>query len=254
MTRNASISSTRRCATASRRRASISRWRTRSSSRACSTSSASTMSRAAIPAPIRPTRPSSREKRTRRAAFTAFGMVKRAGRSVDNDPGPAGSPARRGRRHLLRRQGLGFPCPAGARLHQRGEPRVDRASRSRRRSPPAARRCSTASTSSTATRPTPTTRSPASRRRWTPARAGSCSATPMAARCPTRWRRSSARSRRASRGERLGIHAHNDTGQAVANSLAAVRAGARQIQGTLNGIGERCGNADLVTHHPDAAC
>jgi 2-isopropylmalate synthase len=48
-------------------------------------------------------------------------------------------------------------------------------------------------------------------------------------------------------GERLGIHAHNDTEQAVANSLAAVRAGARQIQGTLNGLGERCGNANLVS-------
>ncbi|QPC44403.1 citramalate synthase [Kaustia mangrovi] len=51
-------------------------------------------------------------------------------------------------------------------------------------------------------------------------------------------------------GERLGIHAHDDTGNAVANSLAAVRAGARQIQGTLNGIGERCGNANLVTLIP----
>ena len=50
--------------------------------------------------------------------------------------------------------------------------------------------------------------------------------------------------------ERIGIHAHNDTGQAVANSLAAVRAGARHIQGTLNGIGERCGNADLVSLIP----
>lgn len=48
-------------------------------------------------------------------------------------------------------------------------------------------------------------------------------------------------------GDRLGIHAHDDTGQAVANSLAAVDAGVRQIQGTLNGIGERCGNANLVT-------
>ncbi len=48
-------------------------------------------------------------------------------------------------------------------------------------------------------------------------------------------------------GEKLGIHAHDDTGQAVANSLAAVLAGARQIQGTLNGLGERCGNANLVT-------
>ncbi|QBK30259.1 citramalate synthase [Roseitalea porphyridii] len=48
-------------------------------------------------------------------------------------------------------------------------------------------------------------------------------------------------------GDRLGIHAHDDTGQAVANSLAAIEAGVRQVQGTLNGIGERCGNANLVT-------
>lgn len=51
-------------------------------------------------------------------------------------------------------------------------------------------------------------------------------------------------------GDRLGIHAHNDTGQAAANSLAAVEAGVRQIQGTLNGIGERCGNANLITLIP----
>ncbi|MDB5560660.1 MAG: transferase [Hyphomicrobiales bacterium] len=51
-------------------------------------------------------------------------------------------------------------------------------------------------------------------------------------------------------GEKLGIHAHDDTGQAVANSLAALRAGVRQIQGTLNGIGERCGNANLCTIIP----
>jgi 2-isopropylmalate synthase len=48
-------------------------------------------------------------------------------------------------------------------------------------------------------------------------------------------------------GDHLGIHAHNDTEQAVAISLAAVRAGVRQIQGTLNGLGERCGNANLVS-------
>ncbi|MBM3576739.1 MAG: citramalate synthase [Alphaproteobacteria bacterium] len=51
-------------------------------------------------------------------------------------------------------------------------------------------------------------------------------------------------------GARVGIHCHDDTGQAVANSLAAVRAGARQIQGTLNGLGERCGNANLTTIIP----
>jgi 2-isopropylmalate synthase len=48
-------------------------------------------------------------------------------------------------------------------------------------------------------------------------------------------------------GDHLGIHTHNDTEQAVANSLAAVDAGVRHIQGTLNGIGERCGNANLIT-------
>ncbi len=54
-------------------------------------------------------------------------------------------------------------------------------------------------------------------------------------------------------GDHLGIHAHDDTGQAVANTLAAVDAGVRQIQGTLNGIGERCGNANLVTLIPTLA-
>lgn len=51
-------------------------------------------------------------------------------------------------------------------------------------------------------------------------------------------------------GERLGIHCHDDTGTAVAGSLAAVEAGVRQVQGTLNGLGERCGNANLTTLIP----
>jgi 2-isopropylmalate synthase len=51
-------------------------------------------------------------------------------------------------------------------------------------------------------------------------------------------------------GSHLGIHCHDDTGNAVANSLTAVRAGVRQIQGTLNGLGERCGNANLVSILP----
>ena len=87
----------------------------------------------------------------------------------------------------------------------------------------------------------------------TPARGGRSCATPTAARCRTRssgpWRRSA----RLIPGEKLGIHAHNDTGNAVANSLAAILAGARQVQGTLNGLGERCGNANLVTLIPTLA-
>jgi len=50
--------------------------------------------------------------------------------------------------------------------------------------------------------------------------------------------------------DQLGIHVHNDTDNGVANSLAAVRAGARQVQGTLNGLGERCGNANLTSIIP----
>lgn len=49
----------------------------------------------------------------------------------------------------------------------------------------------------------------------------------------------------------VGIHAHDDTGCGVANSLAAVRAGARQVQGTINGVGERCGNANLSVIIPN---
>ena len=52
-------------------------------------------------------------------------------------------------------------------------------------------------------------------------------------------------------GAALGIHAHNDTEQAVAVSLAAIRAGVRQVQGTLNGLGERCGNANLCALLPN---
>ena len=51
-------------------------------------------------------------------------------------------------------------------------------------------------------------------------------------------------------GDHLGIHTHDDTGNAVAGSLAAIDAGARQVQGTLNGLGERCGNANLTTLIP----
>lgn len=51
-------------------------------------------------------------------------------------------------------------------------------------------------------------------------------------------------------GDHLGIHTHNDTENAVANTLAAIDAGARHIQGTLNGLGERCGNANLTSLLP----
>lgn len=52
-------------------------------------------------------------------------------------------------------------------------------------------------------------------------------------------------------GAAVGIHCHNDTDCAVANSLAAIRAGARHVQGTINGMGERAGNANLCTIVPN---
>ena len=72
----------------------------------------------------------------------------------------------------------------------------------------------------------------------------------MAARCPHEVERIVGEVVESIPGSRLGIHAHNDTENAVANSLAALRAGARQVQGTLNGLGERCGNANLVSLIP----
>ena len=56
-----------------------------------------------------------------------------------------------------------------------------------------------------------------------------------------------AREALAGAGARLGIHCHNDCDLAVANTLAAVEAGVDQVQGTINGLGERCGNADLIS-------
>ena len=122
-------------------------------------------------------------KPTRRARFCAFGMTKRPGRSAANDPGVAASPRRRRRRDRLRRQGVGLSRPRRVRLHAGGEPRVHRGQRARRgrRGPRGdgrlrafLRRLQGQS------RPM---RWQCARRRSRRARAGSCSATPMAARC-----------------------------------------------------------------------
>jgi 2-isopropylmalate synthase len=78
-------------------------------------------------------------------------------------------------------------------------------------------------------------------------RSSSC-ATPTAARCPNKSPSVRGRGRTPSGNSGVGgIHCHNDCELAVANSLAAVDAGATQVQGTINGFGERCGNADLIS-------
>ncbi len=185
-----------------------------------------------------------------RAKFTAFGMIRRGWTLRRQRSGRRRPARRRRRRDLLRRQDLGLSCPCRARLYARRKSR-----RRLRQSVEVAR----------------------ARGRETmldcehffdgykanPAYALDCAKTAYGS--GARWivlcdtnggtlphevARIVTEVAKHIPGDHLGIHAHNDTENAVANSLAAVRAGARQIQGTLNGLGERCGNANLVSIIP----
>ena len=92
----------------------------------------------------------------------------------------------------------------------------------------------------------------AEERRAKPGPTSSCSATPTAARCRTALRAPPSRhAKKALPDARFGIHAHNDSEVAVANTVAAVEEGVRHVQGTINGFGERCGNANLVSIIPN---
>ncbi len=168
-------------------------------------------------------------------------------------PGSSPPTTRRSRRCATAAPGWSpwWPSRTTATSSSRCAPRSRRTSRwcatpSPTCAPRASRSSSTPSTSSTATAPTATTRSRCCAPPSRPAPRWSRCATPTAGCCrrgsPT-W--STTWSRRT--GGRVGIHCHNDTGCAVANSLAAVDAGATHVQGTVNGYGERTGNADLVT-------
>ena len=105
------------------------------------------------------------------------------------------------------------------------------------------------STSLTVTTQIPSTRFERWRPRHRRERHGLCFVTPTAGRCRSGSRRlrPTAIDGLADYNVQIGIHCHNDGELAVANSLAAVDAGATQVQGTINGIGERCGNADLIS-------
>ena len=190
------------------------------------------------------------EPRMLNATFTAFGMMRRPGRSTSNDPGLGRAARRQGRGDLLRRQVLGLSRAGRARDHARGKSRLDPRQREGRQGQ----------------RPRGAARLRAFLRRLqgqSVLRAGlrqdglrGGRALGRAVRHQRRHAAARGRGHRAARWSSMspaiivGIHAHNDTEQAVANSFAAVRAGARQIQGTLNGLGERCGNANLVSIIP----
>ncbi len=217
---------------------------------ACSTSSASIMSKAAIPAPIRPTpNCSSTDRKLAHATFTAFGMTRRPGRSASNDPGLAA---------LLEAKADAICFVAKAwdyhvrvALETTDEENLAsirdsvRAAKAKGRevlldcehffdgykaNPEYALACAKAAYDAGA--------------RWVVL----CDTN--GGTLPHEVEQIVGEVCKVIPGEHVGIHAHNDTEQAVANSLAAVRAGARQIQGTLNGLGERCGNANLVSIIP----
>ena len=177
-------------------------------------------------------------------------MTRRRDVEAADDAGPA-----RARRLLraglhARRQDVGAAPREGRARRPRGEPRDDRRLGRLPRRRRASASSTTPSTSSTAARDDPDyalrcLRAAAERRR----RDASCCATPTAASLPApgRRRRSRAVARGAAGASRVGIHCHDDAGCGVANTLAAVEAGATQVQGTMNGFGERTGNANLVT-------
>ncbi|HMB48374.1 MAG TPA: citramalate synthase [Afifellaceae bacterium] len=189
------------------------------------------------------------KKRTSRARFTAFGMTKRAGRSVENDPGLQGIlqaeadaicyVAKAWDYHVKVALGCtneenleGIADSVKAAIAAGREPMVDceHFFDGYKANPDYARACARTALEAGA--------------RWV------ILCDTNGGTLPDEVARIVEDVIQIVPGDKLGIHAHNDTGQAVANSLAAVRAGARQIQGTLNGIGERCGNANLVTLIP----
>jgi 2-isopropylmalate synthase len=186
------------------------------------------------------------EKRTKNAKFTAFGMTKRAGRSVSNDPGVAALleaeadaicfVAKAWDYHVhvaleisLEDNLLGIRESVAAAREKGREVAVDceHFFDGYKANPDYALACAKAAYESGA--------------RWVVL----CDTN--GGTLPNEVEAIVSQVAKLVPGSHIGIHAHDDCGCAVANSLAAVEAGARHIQGTLNGLGERCGNANLVT-------
>ena len=182
--------------------------------------------------------------------FTAFGMTRRPGRSTSNDPGLAALLDAKADAICFVAKSWDYHVRVALETTRRGEPRLDPRQRARRQGEGPRGAARLRALLRRLQGQSELTRSPAPRPPTRRARAGWCCATPTAARCRTRWKTIVGEVVKAIPGDHVGIHAHNDTEQAVANSFAAVRAGARQIQGTLNGLGERCGNANLVSIIP----
>jgi hypothetical protein len=244
---NASISSTPRCATARRRPASTSRSRTRSRSPACSTAR-HRLCRGRLSRRQPDRHEFFAEKRTKRADLHRLRHDQAAGRSAVERSGPRALLDAKADAICFVAKAWDYHVRGRARDHAGGEPRLASATASRRAAagrevlvdcehffdgykanPDYALACAKAAYEAGA--------------RWVVLCDTNGGTLPHEVEAiVARWR---GRPRRPPRHPRPQRHR-----QAVANSLAAVRAGARQIQGTLNGIGERCGNANLVSIIP----
>ena len=190
------------------------------------------------------------EDRKLDTTFTAFGMTRRPGRSTSNDPGLAALLEAKADAICFVAKSWDYHVRVALETTRRGKPRLDPRQRARRQGqgPRSAARL----------RAFLRRLQGQSELRAGLRQGGLRGRRALGGAVRHQWRHAAARGRERSSarwckaipGDHVGIHAHNDTEQAVANSLAAVRAGARQIQGTLNGLGERCGNANLVSIIP----
>ena len=201
-------------------------------------------------------------KRTVKASFVAFGMTKRAGISASNDPGlDRSAPGRpRPTPSAYVAKSWDYHVKRGARLHQRGKPRPRfRAVRESWSQAGRQARCwSTASISSTATRPTPIMRNGLRPRGCMTCRRA------LGRAVRHQWRHAAGRRSAYHRfkaviasgipGDRmLGIHAHMTTPvRPWPIHWPPLRPACARCRARINGIGERCGNANLTTHHPHA--
>ena len=190
------------------------------------------------------------ELRLKQAKLTAFGSTRKAGTPPRrrSQPAGAGRGGHAGGVHL--RQVLAAARDPRAADHAGREPGDDPGQRRLPEERRARRSSTTPSTSSTASAPTASTR-------WRRCKAAADAGADWMVLCDTNGGSLPSFITEVVQGGArppartpLGIHTHNDADMAVANALAAVEAGATQVQGTINGWGERCGNANLISIIP----
>ena len=189
------------------------------------------------------------ERRPLRGKVTAFGMTRRPGRSTSNDPGLAALMAAEADAICFVAKSWDYHVRVALET-TRGRELASIRDSVRRQGQRAAKCCSTASISLTATRRSLVFALACAQAAYEEGARWVVLCDTNGGTLPHEVEQIVGEVCKTIPGDHVGIYAHNDTEQAVANTFAAVRAGARQIQGTLNGLGERCGNANLISIIP----